>query len=233
MPHHSSLAAFLLLSVSGGLCGADLHYTDLRVAIGAGAGPDEADVDYRAGAQSAAPSGRADVQLDSDSDVTARLRIGVVHGRTGAAGGWYVGAGLELGAGRLEIANAANDDDFDDTSFSTARIYAEVGYAYAFTDHLHIEVGPTGSVGVASVTWIDQDDGGRWRSETGVGSSFAYGARVGVYGRLGRGFILGVSGGIEHAESEAEIEFDDSDGEADVRLDSTGAFGSAEFGWRF
>ncbi|HYE05938.1 MAG TPA: outer membrane beta-barrel protein [Planctomycetota bacterium] len=226
-----SLTSTLLL-LTASLSAADLRYTDIRVGVGIGAGPDEADVDYDAGDRSAAPSGRGDVELDGD--VTGRLRVGVVHGRATAWGGWYVGGGLELGAGRLDISSATGDEDFDDTSFNVARVYAEVGYVYAFNDRLHLEVGPTGSVGVVSTTWIDQDDAGRWESETGGGASFAYGARVGVYGRIGRGFILGVSGGIERSESEAEVEFEDgSEGDADVRLVTTGAYGSAEFGWRF
>ena len=225
----SSLA---LMLIAGHAAAVDTRYTDIRLGIGVAETPDKAHVEYDAGRHSAAPSSRGDVGFEHN--IGGRIRLGIVHGRTTSWGGWFAGTGIELSGQRLELVGAGDDADFDNTSSSSARIYAEGGYAYAFTKRFHLELGPTVGAGVSSITWIDQQDDGRWTSEEGEGTSVAIGGRLGLYAQVTEHLVLGLTGGVERVVDRAEIEFKKtSEGKADVELRHTGAFAMFETGWRF
>ena len=227
-----TVPSLALLLIAGNAAALDTRYTDIRLGIGVVETPDKAKVEYDAGGYSAAPSSRGDVGLEDHTG--GRIRVGLVHGRTTGWGGWFAGTGIELTGQRLELVGAGDDADFDNTSSSSVRAYLEGGYAYAFTKRVHLEVGPTVGAGGSSITWIDQQDDGRWTNESGSGISLAIGGRLALYARVTEHLVLGLSGGVERVADRAEIEFKEtSEGKADVELRHTGAFATFETGWRF
>ena len=181
--NRGTVSSLTLLLIAGNAAAMDTRFTDIRLGIGAAETPDKAHVKYDAGGYSAAPSSRRDVGFEHS--IGGRIRIGLVHGRTTSWGGWFAGTGIELSGQRLELEGAGDDADFDNTSSSSVRAYAEGGYAYAFNKRFHLEIGPTVGAGASSITWVDQQDDGRWTSETGSGTSLAIGGRLGLYARVG------------------------------------------------
>lgn len=206
MRHTVPPLALLALALAP-LAGADLTISDLRFSAGVLSNG------FEGASRTTVTDDQGDVTVtrssengrDADSHYRAQLQY--VGGHLGAGGGFIYGLGVAVN-------HATWDNGAQDGHATSPSVNLMLGYGYAFTPGWHVEIAPFGGYGRSYYSVSDGDS-----SETSDDWTHyvEYGAKIGTYVALGRGFVLGVE--VPYLVGRFDPEYDYNDGTDSVSVD--------------